>query len=390
MKYVQINCRSYDWAHSIVFGKHRELLRAGHESWVSWARGEHEQDEHMVKIATLPEICIDALRTRLDGKPCFHSESITRRLLNRLDQIDPDVVHLHGLLGYYINIEMLFSWLLSHRCNVVWTLHECWAFTGHCIQFNSVGCRQWEGCCGLSAPCPLQDTYPETLRKGMERWNFEQKKRIFTSLPAGRMTLVVPSEWLKRYVDRSFMSKYETVVVPHVADPEVFKPTPSNMRMKLGIDERFVVLGVASKWVERKGLPIFLELAELLDPSKYAVVLVGLRRKQLRAVSGRVIGLPRINDQRELAKIYTAADVLVNPSIEETFGMNVAEAVACGTRAIVMQGSACAEVADNLIEATPDARVIARAIEKLCAEKNAAANVSEPCSVAASAHAVLA
>lgn len=370
MKYVQINARSYDWANSIMFARHRELMQSGHESWVFWARGAHEQDDHMVKIAAIPEVCLDAVETRLDGKPGFHSQGITRRLLHQLDQIDPDVVHVHSLLGYYINVEMLFAWLSQHRCKVIWTLHDCWAITGHCIHFHDAGCGQWENGCGFTAPCPLQDTYPETFRKGMEKWNYEQKKRIFTSLPADRMTLVVPSEWLKRYVDRSFLSKYKTIVVPHVADSTVFKPTESGFREAYGVGDRFMVLGVASKWVERKGLPIFLELADILDRDKYVVVLVGLRRGQLREARGRVVGLPRINDQRDLAKIYSAADVLVNPSTEETFGMNVAEAVACGTRAIVMKGSACAEVADNLIETIPDARAIAREIEKLRIERD--------------------
>lgn len=181
----------------------------------------------MVKIAAIPEVCLDALETRLDGKPGFHSQGITRRLLHQLDQIDPDVVHVHSLLGYYINVEMLFTWLSQHRCKVIWTLRDCWATTGHCIHFHDAGCGQWENGCGFTASCPLQGAYPETYRKGMEKWNYEQKKRIFTSLPTDRMTLVVPSEWLKRYVDRSFLSKYETIVVPHAADPSVFKPTES-------------------------------------------------------------------------------------------------------------------------------------------------------------------
>ena len=202
-------------------------MQSGHESWVFWARGTHEQDDHMVKIAAIPEVCLDALETRLDGKPGFHSQGITRRLLHQLDQIDPDVVHVHSLLGYYINVEMLFTWLSQHRCKVIWTLRDCWATTGHCIHFHDAGCGQWENGCGFTASCPLQGAYPETYRKGMEKWNYEQKKRIFTSLPTDRMTLVVPSEWLKRYVDRSFLSKYETIVVPHAADPSVFKPTES-------------------------------------------------------------------------------------------------------------------------------------------------------------------
>ncbi len=184
------------------------------------------------------------------------------------------------------------------------------------------------------------------------------------------MKLVVPSKWLKGYVDRSFLSKYETTVVPHKVDQAIFRPRASDFRERHGIGDRFMVLGVASKWGERKGLSIFLKLAELLDSSKYAIVLVGLNGKQLRIARGKAVGLRRVDDASELAKIYSSADVFLNPGTEETFGMNVAEAVACGTRAIVMKGSACAEVADNLIETIPDARAIARKIEKLRIEQD--------------------
>lgn len=370
MKYVQINVHARDWANSVIFTVHRKLIEDGYRDWVFWARGGHARDANMVKIAMFPEVCLDALMTRLDGRPGFYSKGITRRLLKKLDSIDLDVVHLHVLHGYYINVEMLFNWLLNHDCRVVWTLHDCWPFTGHCMHFLNAECDQWETGCCLHAPCPLQNTYPRTYCKGGERWNYEEKKRIFTSLPAERMKLVVPSKWLKGYVDRSFLSKYETTVVPHKVDQAIFRPRASDFRERYGIGDRFMVLGVASKWGERKGLPIFLKLAELLDSSKYAIVLVGLNGKQLRIARGKAVGLRRVGDADELAEIYSSADVFLNPGTEETFGMNVAEAVACGTRAIVMRGSACAEVADNLIETIPDAYAIAREIEKLRIERD--------------------
>ena len=124
MKYVQINVRALDWANSVIFTTHRKLIEDGHRDWVFWARGGHARDANMVKIAMFPEVCLGALMTRFDGKPGFYSKGITRRLLKKLDSIDPDVVHLHVLHGYCINIEMLFNWLLNHDCRVVWTLHD--------------------------------------------------------------------------------------------------------------------------------------------------------------------------------------------------------------------------------------------------------------------------
>lgn len=359
MRYVQINAYSGGWADSIIFKKHRELVAAGDESWVFWARGKHEQDDHLQRIASYPEVCLDAALTRLDGRPGFHSKAITRRLLKKLDEIDPDVVHLHLLLGYYINVEMLFEWLAAHRCKVVWTLHDCWAFTGHCIYFTYAKCTQWRSGCAASTSCPQKRTYPETLAGDSSvRWSYERKKRLFTMLPAERVQLITPSQWLAGLVKQSFLGKYDVKVVHDTVNTDVFKPTPSDFRERQGLEGRFLVLGVAASWSERKGLPVFVQLAKELDPARFAVVVVGLSKKQIKRVKAEapsIVALPRTNSMRELAEIYTACDVLLNPSAEETFGMNVAEAVACGTGAIVVEGSACAEVADPEKTATVSA-----------------------------------
>ena len=265
MKYVQINAYAGGWANSVVFKKHRELLERGNESYVFWARGEHEQDEHMVKIATYPEICLDAFRTRLDGKAGFHSRGITRRLLKRLDEIDPDVVHLHVLLGYYINVEMLFNWLAVHRCQVKWTLHDCWAFTGHCIHFTYARCDQWKTRCAQGSGCPQTKTYPKTYCAKSVGWNFEQKRRLFTMLPESRLQLIAPSQWLASLVGQSFLYRYDVAVVRNSIDDGVFKPSPSAFRKDRGLEGSFVVLGVASVWSDRKGLDDFVRLADKLD-----------------------------------------------------------------------------------------------------------------------------
>ena len=356
MKYVQINAYSGGWADSIIFKKHRELVASGNESWVFWARGDHEQDEHMQKIASYPEICLDALQTRIDGKAGFHSKGITRRLLRKLDVIDPDTVHLHILIGYYLNVEMLFNWLAGHRCQVIWTLHDCWAFTGHCIHFTYEKCDQWRVGCACGAQCPQKRTYPETFAgDAAVHWSFEQKKRLFTMLSPERVQLITPSQWLADLAKQSFLSKYNVKVLHNTINKEIFKPTSSDFRERYGLQNRFIVLGVASKWSERKGLSDFVRLAHDLDSKRFAVVVVGLSKKQIKRVrqeAEAMVALPKTSSAKELAKLYTASDVLLNPSSEETFGMNVAEAAACGTGAIVVEGSACAEVADAAMTET--------------------------------------
>lgn len=372
MKYVQINAYANGWADSIVFSKHRELQACGHESWVFWARGEHEQDDYMEKISSLSRVCLDALFTRFDGRAGFHSRRVTRKLLARLDAIDPDVVHLHLLLGYYINIQMVFDWLSKHRCKVVWTLHDCWAFTGHCIYFTNAKCEQWKTGCAESASCPQKNTYPETFFGGDSsvRWNFEQKKHLFTMLPADKMSLITPSQWLADLVKQSFLAKYEITVIHNPVNTDVFKPTPSDFRKHYDIGDRFMVLGVASKWSDRKGLNVFVRLAQVLDSERFAVVVVGLSDKQIKQIDEQLIAIPRTESPEELAGIYTAADILINPSFEETFGMNVAEAAACGTRSVVIEGSACAEVATNVEIAPADLDMLPSMIVDLARVNN--------------------
>lgn len=345
MRYVQINAYSNGWADSVIFSKHRELQKQGHESWVFWARGEHEQDEYMQMIASYPEVCLDALLTRIDGRAGFHSKGVTHRLLKKLDKIDPDVVHLHLLLGYYINAQMLFEWLSAHRCKVIWTLHDCWAFTGHCIYFTYAQCDQWKTGCAASSSCPQKRTYPETFFGGNRSvsWSFGEKKRLFTMLPPERMRLITPSRWLANLVKQSFLSKYDVKIIHNTVNTDVFKPTPSDFRERYGIGDRFMVLGVASKWSERKGLSDYERLARELDASRFAVVVVGLSAEQAEHLRGVLIALERTNSPEGLAGVYTAADVFFNPTLEENYPTVNLEAEACGTPVFTYDTGGCRE-----------------------------------------------
>lgn len=348
MKYVQINVSAGAWADSVIFKKHRELIANGDESWVFWGRKSHEQDEHMQRINTDAEIYIDGFLTRLDGRPGFHSRAATKRLLAKLDDIDPDVVHLHVLTGYYINIEMLFDWLTKHRCKVNWTLHDCWDFTGHCIYFTFAKCNQWRTGCAFASTCPQKREYPESWFTGdaTVRRNWEDKRRIFTSLPVKRVQLFTPSEWLADLVRQSFLGKYDVKVVHNKVNADVFKPTPSDFRERYGLGDRFIVLGVASKWSERKGLHDFVRLASDLDNKKFAVVVVGLSEEQIKQLRGRVcqiIALPKTDTQLDLVKAYSAADVFFNPTREDNYPTVNLEAEACGTPVVTYDTGGCVE-----------------------------------------------
>nr|WP_241156513.1 glycosyltransferase [Adlercreutzia sp. ZJ305] len=342
VKYVQLTARSTGWAESVVFSKHCELRSKGNDSWVFWGRGAHEQDEFMQRICNPLNTYLDAVLTRIDDRAGFHSRMPTRRLLKRLDAIDPDIVHLHILHGYWINIEMLFGWLASHRCRVIWTQHDCWAFTGHCANFIYANCAQWQSHCAYSEKCPQLNAYPKTLFQGNCVQNYADKKRIFTSIPASRLTLVSPSKWLAEIISESFFDDYPIEIIPNHIDETVFRPVQSNWRKRLGIGNRFMVLGVANPWTERKGFGDFLEVSRIIG-SDVAIVLVGLNKKQLEGLPEGVIGIERTADQRELAELYSDADLFCILSYEENYPTVALEARACGAQIIAYDAGGTSE-----------------------------------------------
>lgn len=343
LRYVQLNSFYNGSTGSIMRGLHAQLSNCGVDSYCFWGRRHATIDGHMQCCATKPEVYLHGAMTRLRDRMGFYSKRDTVRLLKRLDEIDPDVVHLHNIHGYYVNIEMLFAWLAAHRCQVRWTLHDCWALTGHCAYFTYVKCAQWMTHCAYSESCPQPDAYPKTICKSNCARNFEDKRRIFTSVPPERMTLICPSQWLADLVAKSFLKGYPVEVRHNTIDKAVFKPTPSDFRERYGIGDRFMILGVASPWTERKGLGDFVRLAGELDSDRYAIVLVGLSAKQMKSLPVGIIGLTRTDSPQELAGIYTTADVFFNPTVEDNYPTVNLEAEACGTPVITYDTGGCRE-----------------------------------------------
>lgn len=322
---------------------HRELTEQGVDSYIFWGRRHDTINDHEQCCASKWGVYYHGIMTRLFDRMGFYSKSDTKRLLEKLDAIDPDVVHLHNIHGYYINIEMLFEWLAAHRCQVKWTLHDCWAFTGHCAHFSYEGCEQWLTHCAAEDECRLLNTYPKTISKRSCYKNYDDKKRIFTSVDPSRMTLVTPSHWLAGLVRQGFLSSYQVEVRHNTVDANVFKPTPSDFRNRYGVGERFMVLGVASPWSEKKGLETFCELAKSLDSERFAIVLVGLAPKQAKDIPEEIIWLERTESKQALAEIYTAADLFFNPTVEDNFPTVNLEAEACGTPVLTFDTGGCRE-----------------------------------------------
>ena len=341
MKYLFINSiAGVGSTGRIAAEKCRELMREGHDCCIAYGREKANCDDvPTYQIGTGLDFRLHGVLNRLTDRHGCYSRRATAAFLQWVREYDPDVIWLHNVHGYYLNLTLLFSYLRTCGKAIYWTLHDCWAFTGHCAYFDYVGCDRWKTGCHH---CPQKKAYPASLLADGSRKNYEMKKTIFTGIP--NLTLIVPSHWLAGRVKQSFLKDYPVEVCYNTVDREIFRPRPSNFREKHGLEGKKILLGVANVWEPRKGLRDFLALAPMLD-DRFRIVLVGLSPEQLKTLPEGILGLPRTKNAVELAQIYTAADVYLNPSVEETFGMTALEAQYCGTKSVVYEDTACEEVA---------------------------------------------
>ena len=307
---------------------YKMLKEQGHDCLIAYGRGTPPKDIQTIRIGNDWDIRRSGLKTRLTDREGFGSKRAMKQFIEKVKKYDPDVIHLHNLHGYYINIEILFNYLKEANKKVIWTLHDCWAFTGHCAYFDYVGCDKWKTGC---EKCPQKTEYPKSFLLDHSKLNYQTKKELFTNVK--NMTIVTPSHWLAGLVKESILAEYPVEVIHNGIDLEVFKPTPSNFRERYHCEDKTIILGVANVWDRRKGLETFIELAKEL-PEDFQIVLVGLSKKQLKQLPDNIIKIERTNSTRELAEIYTAADVFVNPTLEDNFPTTNLESLGCGTPVI--------------------------------------------------------
>lgn len=338
----------------------RELIAEGHQCLLAYGRDMVNcSDVPTIRIGSALDYELHGLMTRVTDKHGFGSKTATKRFLEAAQEYDPDILWLHNIHGYYLNIDLLFKWIKSRpNMQVKWTLHDCWSFTGHCAYFSFVGCERWKTGCHN---CPQKSVYPASILLDNSKNNYIRKKNAFTGIP--NMTLTVPSQWLANLVKQSFLREYPVEVRYNTIDTSIFKPTSGDFRKKYGLEDKKIILGVANVWEARKGLSDFLALAKMLD-EQYQIVLVGLSPKQLQELPDNILGITRTNSAVELAEIYSAADVYVNPSREETFGLTTVEALSCGTVPIVYRGTACEEITEKFggIAVEPNVEAIYTAV----------------------------
>lgn len=323
------------------------LQNEGHECKIAYGRETVPAifKEYAVRIGSDFGVKVHAGLSRIFDRSGFYSKHATKKFIKWMKEYDPDIIHLHNLHGYYLNIGILFKYLKTANKPVIWTLHDCWAFTGHAAYCEAVGCEKWKTCCNR---CPQKTKYPAGLIFDNSKKNFLKKKKIFTGVK--NLNVVTPSKWLADLVKQSLLSEYPVKVINNGIDKSVFKPTPSDFKERYGLTDKKIILGVASVWEERKGFNDFIKLSEKLI-EEFQIVLVGVSKEQIVGLPKNVIGIERTNNAAELAEIYTAADVFVNPTYEDNYPTVNLEAQACGTPVITYRTG-------GSIESVPDENIV--------------------------------
>ncbi|MCW4469575.1 glycosyltransferase [Flavobacterium sp. MFBS3-15] len=316
-------------------------MAEGHESYIAYGRGDRPSASELIKIGTDLDVYGHVALTLLLDKHGFGSKKATRKFIKEIEAIKPDVIGLHNIHGYYLNIELLFNYLAKKEIPVIWTLHDSWAYTGHCTFYESVDCEKWQTHCHN---CPKTQQYPKSLWVDNSRANYTSKKYLF-NLPEN-VRLVTPSEWLAGEVRQSYL-KHPVECIYNGVDLEVFTPNGSiPVKYAEVVLGKKIVLGVASTWDARKGMDDFVKLSSML-PENFRIVLIGLSEKQIKEIPDSILGIARTENVEELAAWYGGADVFVNPTYQDNFPTTNIEALACGTPVITYRTGGSPEAVDE-------------------------------------------
>lgn len=291
-----------------------------------------------IKYSNILSVKLQALYSRIAGNYGFDAKHTTKKLIKTLEKIKPDIVHIHNIHSHACNLEILFNYIRINNIKTYWTFHDCWAFTGYCPHFDMIGCDKWKTECNN---CPQSVQFSWFFDRS--KYLFNKKKDTFRDLD---LTIITPSQWLADLVKQSFFKSFPVKVINNGIDLSIFKPTESDFRKKYNCENKYILLGVAFGWGKRKGLDVFIELSKRLNEN-FKIVLVGTDDNVDKELPQNIISIHRTQNQAELAEIYTAADLFVNPTREENYPTVNMEAIACGTPVVTFNTGGSPEMLDS-------------------------------------------
>lgn len=307
-------------------------MQNGWESHIAYSRGRDgimPCKSHLLPVGSKRSVAWHGLMTRLFDRHGLASAQATRRFIRQVEQLQPDVVHIHNIHGYFLNYPLLFSYLSRSNVPVVWTVHDCWLYTGHCYYYSYVQCDRWKSGCHH---CPQQKSFPASLFFDRSARNYADKQAAFTSVPAGRLTIVPVSQWIRMEMAQSFLRDYPFRVIRNGIDTETFCPQADveSIKDRYGLQGMHVILGVASIWSREKGLYDFMSLSAMLHEDE-RIVLVGVSPEQQKSLPRNIVGIARTESTCQLAALYAVADAFVNPTWQDNYPTVNLESIACGT-----------------------------------------------------------
>lgn len=344
-----------------------ELEKNGHQVLIAFGRNVAKDEKSTFNFSNKIELAWHLIMTRLFGRHGLHSSLATKKLIKEIKSFQPDIVHLHNLHGYYLDVPKLMKYLKTIDVKIVWTMHDMWCISGSVAYYAYNGCQEWDDGCVI---CNQPNEYPKSLLFKRQKRNFAWKKEMFTGF--NDLTVVTVSKWLKSEFDRTFFKQYP--IIP-IYNGLTFKDYEEVIVKDDISDEKIKLLGVANKWETRKGLDDFVKLSEILDEN-YEITLVGLSKEQVKKLPENIVGIERTSNFEELIKLYKKSDLYVNLSVEETMGMTTVEALALGTPVVVYDQTAVPEIINKSVgKVTPagDINKLKEAIDetvkrKICAQ----------------------
>lgn len=364
MKLIQINTVCNGSTGKIMGDIQRLANENGFETISFYGRRKGYRDIKCEKIGGPISFFIHILITTIFDAQGYGSYFKTKKLVKRLKEENPDIIHLHNVHGYYLHLPTLFKYLKDeYRGKIYWTLHDCWTFTGHCPHFTLANCDKWKTQC---YKCPNKKQYPISLLIDRSRKNFLAKKELFTGLK--NVTIITPSDWLNNLVKQSFLKDYNVCTINNGIDLNKFKKTnDEKVKEKYKIPKnKKILLGVANVWNERKGLMDFIKISKDLS-DEYIIVLIGLNKKQIKKLKiyNNIIGIERTENQNELVKLYSNAYCFLNLTYEDTYPTVNLEAIACGTPVITYNTGGCIEQVDEKVGLISNYDTLLENIEKI-------------------------
>lgn len=340
-KVLQLNATA-NWGSTgkIAEGIGLAALERGWESYIAYGRYSNPSQSNLIKVGNQWDVYSHYAQNRFLDREGLGSVRPTKKLIAQIKEIKPDIIHLHNIHDHWLNYPILFKYLQSVDTPVVWTFHDCWAFTGGCAHFITNGCEQWKINC---SHCQFRHLPINRSEK-----NLKLKSDLFLKF-GNRLSIVSVSHWLDSLVSKSKLKNLNHGVIYNGVDLDVFKPTDGeSINQRFNLQDKFVILGVSSVWPESKGLSDFLKLRKLLN-DRFVIILIGLPRNVINTLPAGIIGVERTTNVDELASFYTRADVIMSLSKAETFGLTLVEGQACGTPSI---GYDCTAVNEVITEAT--------------------------------------